>query len=304
MKIISPHSFYSCAAHDEVLAQWNKRSGANTPLVLDLSRAVYIDPYGIVALTLFLNHLPASALPVTLVLDGFPPAGKRDAPSENEVVNTMTRMGFWEEVGSKLDVPEKLLPVRPQWSDDNGVLLDITILHGRDAIGVMLRKTGDILRNLSFSPIGRGHVMEVLSELSSNVLDHAKSDYGGVVATQTYKSMRSGTRYLVMSIGDMGIGVRASIAGNEKLQGRLESDGQALGIAVQSGNSRFETGGRGGGLPRVLEIARRYGGSVAVRSGTGALAFRGENEERRVFDTAPQVGTQLRIMLPENRLVE
>ncbi len=302
MKIISPHSFYSCAAHDEVLAQWNKRSGANTPLVLDLSSAAYIDPYGIVALTLFLNHLPASALPVKLCLDGFPPPGKRDAPSENPVINYMTRMGFWEEVGAKLDIPENRLPVRPQWSDDNGVLIDITILHGRDAINVMLRKTGEILQGLKFSPIGRGHVMEVLSELSSNVLDHARSDYGGVVATQTYKSMRSGTRYLVMSIGDMGIGVRASIADNEKLQGRLDSDGQALGIAVQTGNSRFETGGRGGGLPRVVEIARRYGGSVALRSGTGAFAFR--DEERRVFDTAPQVGTQLRIMLPETQLVE
>ena len=304
MKIISPHSFYSCAAHDEVLAQWNKRSGENSPLTLDLSSAKYIDPYGIVALTLFLNHLPASALPVTLILDGFPPPGKRDAPSQNPVVNYMTRMGFWEEVGAKLDIPEKRLPVRPSWSDDNGVLIDITILHGRDAINVMLRKTGEILRNLHFTPIGRGHVMEVLSELSSNVLDHAQSEFGGVVATQTYKSMRSGTRYLVMSIGDMGIGVRASIGANEKLQGRLDSDGQALGIAVQSGNSRFETGGRGGGLPRVIEIARRYGGSVAVRSGTGGLAFRGEDEARRVFDAAPQVGTQLRIMLPENKLVE
>ncbi len=304
MKIISPHSFYSCAAHDEVLAQWNKRSGANSPLVLDLSSAACIDPYGLVALTLFLNHLPDSALPVKLCLDGFPPPGKRDAPSQNEVIETMTRMGFWEEVGAKLDIPEKRLPVRPQWSDDNGVLIDITILHGRDAINVMLRKTGEILHNLKFSPISRGHVMEVLSELSSNVLDHAQSDYGGVVATQTYTSMRSGTRYLVMSIGDMGIGVRASIAKNEKLQGRLESDGQALGIAVQAGNSRFETGGRGGGLPRVVEIARRYGGSVALRSGTGALAFHGEGEQRRVFEAAPQIGTQLRIMLPENRLVE
>lgn len=304
MKIISPHSFYSCAAHDEVLAQWNKRAGANTPLILDLSSAASIDPYGLVALTLFLNHLPASALPVKLCLEGFPPPAKRDAPSENEVINTMTRMGFWEEIGGKLDIPEKRLPVRSQWSADNGVLLDITILHGRDAINVMLRKTGDILKNLKYSPISRGHVMEVLSELSSNVLDHAQSEYGGVVATQTYNSMRSGTRYLVMSIGDMGIGVRASIAGNEKLQDRLESDGQALGIAIQTGNSRFETGGRGGGLPRVVEIARRYGGGVAVRSGTGALAFNGDSEERRIFETAPQIGTQLRIMLPENRLVE
>lgn len=301
MKILLPHPFYSCAAHDAVLAQWNEKQNEPGPLELDLSRVAFIDPYGVVALTLFLNHLPESALPVKLCLPGYSPGGK---VSDNAVVNYLTRMGFWEEVQKPLGVPARLLPARPDWSEDKGVLIDITILHGRDAINVMLRKTGEILQNLKFSPIGRGHVMEVLSELSSNVLDHAKSDFGGVVATQTYRSRRSGTRYLVMSIGDMGIGVRASIAGNEKLSGRLHSDAQALGVAVQMGNSRFETGGRGGGLPRVLEIARRYGGSVAIRSGAGALAFRGEDESRRSFDAAPQVGTQLRIMLPENRLVE
>jgi hypothetical protein len=179
----------------------------------------------------------------------------------------------------------------------------VTILHGRDAIGVMLRKTGEILQSLSFTPIGRGHVMEVLSELSSNVLDHAQSEFGGVVTTQTYRSRRSGTRYLVMSIGDAGIGVRASLKDNEKLASRLESDAQALGVAVGMGNSRFASGGRGGGLPRVLEIARKYGGSVAIRSGAGALAFQGEGEKRRLFDAPFQRGTQLRIMLPENRLI-
>ena len=301
MKITSPNPFYSCAAHDDVLAQWSGVQSEDGPLELDLSGVKFIDPYGIVALTLFLNHLPATALPVRLCLPGWPP---QNGAADNPIIAYLTRMGFWEEVGARLDVPQKQLPVRPMWSADKSVLIDITILHGRDAINVMLRKTGEILQSLHFSPIGRGHVMEVLSELSSNVLDHAQSDFGGVVATQTYRSRRSGTRYLVMSIGDMGIGVRASIAGNEKLSGRLQSDAQALGVAVQMGNSRFETGGRGGGLPRVLEIARRYGGSVALRSGMGALAFRGEDEGRRSFDAAPQVGTQLRIMLPENRLVE
>ena len=301
MKISSPHPFYSCAAHDAVLAQWNERQSEPGPLELDLSRVAFVDPYGIVALTLFLNHLPDSALPVRLCLPGSAPGG---GFGDNAVVAYLTRMGFWEEVSARLDVPARLLPTRPDWSEDKGVLIDITVLHGRDAINVMLRKTGEILAGLKFSPSGRMHVLEVLSELSGNVLDHAKSEFGGVVATQTYRSRRSGTRYLVMSIGDMGIGVRASIAGNERLAGRLQSDAQALGVAVQAGNSRFKEGGRGGGLPRVLEIARRYGGSVALRSGAGALAFRGEDESRRSFDAAPQVGTQLRIMLPENGLVE
>jgi hypothetical protein len=303
MRIASTHAVYSCAAHDDVLAQWARVCDEDGPLELDLSRATFFDPYGIVALVLFIHTLPERALPVRLKLDNFPIPKGAKAP-ERGPVSYLTRMGFWEEVGEKLDLCGGTLPIRPQWSEDKNVLIDVTILHSRDAVHVMLRKTGEILQSLGFTPIGRGHVMEVLSELSSNVLDHAQSELGGVVSTQTYRSRKTGTKYLVMSIGDAGIGVRASLSNNGNLVERLESDAQAIGVAVQMGASRFASGGRGGGLPRVLEIARRYDGRIAFRSGTGALAYRGEDDQKRFFNTVSQVGTQLRIMLPENRLVE
>jgi anti-sigma regulatory factor (Ser/Thr protein kinase) len=302
MQIASTHSLYSCAAHDELLGQWEDIKNEDGPLELDLSRATFFDPYGIVALVLFLNTLPEHALPVRIHMADFPWRGSAPMP-ERGPVSYLTRMGFWEEVGDKIDLCGGKLPLRPQWSEDKNVLIDVTILHSRDAVHVMLRKTGEILQSLGFTPIGRGHVMEVLSELSSNVLDHAQSELGGIVSTQTYRSRKTGTRYLVMSIGDAGIGVRKSLSNNGLLAERLESDAQALGVAVQMGASRFASGGRGGGLPRVLEIARRYDGRVAFRSGTGALAYRGEDDQKRFFDTVVKPGTQLRIMLPENKLV-
>ncbi len=302
MRIQSTHAVYSCAAHDEVLRQWAKVQSETGPLELDLARANFFDPYGIVALVLFLNTLPESALPVRLKMPDFPLCNG-DAMPERGPVSYLARMGFWEEVGEKLELSGGKLPFRAPWTEDKNVLIDVTIMHSRDAVHVMLRKTGEILQSLGFSPIGRGHVMEVLSELSSNVLDHAQSELGAIVSTQTYRSRISGMRYLVMSIGDAGIGVRASLSNNGKLAERLDSDAQAIGIAVQMGASRFSTGGRGGGLPRVLEIARKYEGRVAFRSGCGALAYRGEDDQKRFFETVAQSGTQLRIMLPENRLV-
>src|SRR5690606_17175529 len=143
---------------------------------------------------------------------------------------------------------------------------DVTIFRSHDAITEMLHQTGEILRNLGYTVTARGHVLEVLSELCSNVLLHANTLFGGVAAMQTYRN-RAGTRYVVISIGDAGIGVRKSLANNPALGGRLDSDAQALGVAVQAGASRFGVGGHGGGLTRVLEIARRYGGQVAIRSG-------------------------------------
>ena len=302
MHIVNSHSLYSTAAHDETLAQWEKVRVEDGPLELDLSAATFFDPYGIVALVLFLNHLPPAALPVKLRLNGFPLEKGAETPKFGPI-SYLTRMGFWQEIESKIDAKPGGVPARPMWSEDKNVLVDVTILHSHDAISVMLRKTGEILQSLGYTAIGRGHVMEVLSELCSNVLLHAQTEFGGVVASQTYKTPKSGTRYLVMSIGDAGIGVRRSLAANLSLADRLESDAQALGVSVQSGCSRFSSGGHGGGLPRVLEIARRYGGRVAFRSGTGALAYHGIEDQRRLFDTAPIAGTQLRINLPESRLM-
>lgn len=302
MRLQSSHSFYSCAAHDELLAAWESVHNESGPLELDLNGTAFFDPYGIVALTVFLRSLPQSALPVTLSLPEFPLA-KGQKPGERGAVSYLTHMGFWEEVGEQLAVARASLPQRPQFSDDKNVLIDLTLMHTRDAVGVMLRKTGELLQGLGFGPVAKMHVLQVLSELSGNVLDHAQSDIGGVLTSQIYRSKRSGIRYLVMSIGDAGVGVRASLAQNQKLAGRLDSDATALGVAVQRGNSRFASE-RGLGLSSVLDVAKRYGGSVAMRSGRGALAYRGEDDQKRVFDAPPQIGTQLRIMLPENRLRE
>lgn len=294
MQIVSEFPTYGLEAHDDVLSQWDAARLAGGPLTLDLRRIGFVDPYGLCALTLFLNHLPAEALPVTLWV------GNRENPRDG-VLSYLTRMGFWEECGHLLDIPQAELPIRPAQMPENTLLLDVTIMRSHDAISVMLRKTGEILQNLGFAMTARGHVLEVLSELCSNVLLHAQTEYGGIAAMQTYRG-RSGERYLVIGIGDAGIGVRRSLSANTNLTSRLDTDAQALGVAVQAGASRFATGGHGGGLPRVLEIARRYGGKVAIRSGDGAMAYNGETDQRRSFDTSILPGTGLRITLPEARM--
>jgi hypothetical protein len=292
MRICLTRTTYAAAAHDDLLQQWEEVRREDGPLQLDLSRVQFIDPYGITGLVLFLSNLPPEALPVALKLPGWPvPEGpvRGEATDSGESagpVSYLARMGFFEAVASRLEATPEQIPQRPSWSVDRSVLLDLTVFQSHDTISEMLRQTGDILQNLGYTIPARGHVLEVLSELCSNVLLHAQSEVGGVAAMQTYHS-RGGTRYIVMGIGDAGIGVRRSLAANLALADRLQSDAQALSVATQPGASRFAVGGHGGGLPRVLEIARRYGGRVAFRSGTGALAFNGAIEERLTIEAAP-----------------
>jgi hypothetical protein len=299
MQIVSEYTSYSTEAHDDVLQQWEKVRDGEGPLLLDLTRVQFIDPFGMVGLVLFINHLPDEARPVRLRMSGFDwERGEQSASGGANAASYLTRMNFWDAVFERIDAPPGKIPLRPKGLVDKNVLLDVTIFRTHDAISAMLHQTGEILQNLGYSVTARGHVLEVLSELCSNVLLHANTLFGGVAAMQTYRN-RAGVRYVVMSIGDAGIGVRKSLANNATLASRLESDAQALGVAVQAGSSRFGMGGHGGGLPRVLEIARRYGGRVAFRSGAGALAYNGGSDERRTFDAAFLKGTQLRISLPE-----
>jgi hypothetical protein len=336
MRIHIEHPKYGIEAHDDLLRQWHAASEDERrgPLTIDLWRTTFVDPYGLCALVLFLNHLPDRSLPVRLKLPRWPqeppisraylaqnpqsrvPVGaasrgpktfvraEKKPPREWRLqdlapaVRYLTRMGFWEEVGDRLDVPRDWIPVRPLWEPDPSALLDISIMHTHDAISVVLRKTGEILQSLHYTPVGRGHILEVLSELCSNVLMHAKTEFGAIASMQTYKTS-SGARYVVMAIGDHGIGVRASLAANPKMQSRLESDAQALGVAMQPGASRFDVGGHGGGLPRVLEIARRYGGRVVARSGSGAFSFNGSTQAKQSFEVPAIEGTMLRIALPK-----
>ena len=299
MRIISNHSSYSTEAHDDVLAQWEKVRHEEGPLELDLTQVAFMDPFGMVGLVLFINHLPEEARPIRLRMSGFDwQSGEQNTSGGTNAASYLTRMNFWDAVFECIDAPPGKIPLRPKGLVDKNVLLDVTNFRTHDAISIMLHQTGEILQNLGYTVTARGHVLEVLSELCSNVLLHANTLFGGVAAMQTYRN-RAGTRYVVMSIGDAGIGVRKSLANNPSLSSRLESDSQALGVSVQAGSSRFGSGGHGGGLPRVLEIARRYGGRVAFRSGEGVLAFNGAIDERRTFDAAFSKGTQLRISLPE-----
>lgn len=303
MLIRSEYSFYSSAAHDDVLAQWQLICEQEGPLELDLTRVSFIDPFGIVALVLFINHLPDEARPVRLRMSGFNwQKGEEAAPeSSTSAASYLTRMNFWDAVFERIDAPPGKIPLRAHYNDDQNILLSLTNFQSHDAISVILEQTGELLKNLGYTVTARGHALEVLSELCSNVLLHANTIFGGVAAMQTYRN-RSGMRYVVLGIGDAGIGVRRSLAHNAALSPRLETDAQALGVAVQAGASRFSVGGHGGGLTRVLEIARRYRGLVAIRSGCGALAYSGAKDERRSFEAAPSRGVQLRISLPEANL--
>lgn len=121
MRIALESRTYSVKAHDELMRQWEEVRYEAGPLTLDLRTLGFIDPFAMCALVLFINHLPDEALPVKLLLPGWPPQGalQTTKPSEqnllekvpNGPVSYLTRMGFWDLVRNKLDCRENQIPV-------------------------------------------------------------------------------------------------------------------------------------------------------------------------------------------------
>lgn len=124
----------------------------------------------------------------------------------------------------------------------------------------------------------------IFSELAANVVNHAQSD-GGYVLAQQY-NFRTGP-VVDIAIADCGIGIRESLLQNPD-NGPYQSDCEAIGQALCEGISAIRNTHRGYGLYYVadnVQIAENR--SLTIRSGNGILTLRGDGtitiQERQVL---------------------
>jgi anti-sigma regulatory factor (Ser/Thr protein kinase) len=270
---------------------------ATSPFALDLSGVTFVDPFGLIATTLLLWNLPANGVPARIVLPN-----ARAQQKEYNALSYLYRMGFFDAVkdAAMFEGDWEYLKSYQRW--DRNLLLEITRIHTVEDINAIMDKTASILEDIGYSAVGATQFCEVISELCSNIVLHSHAEREGLVVVQTYQR-RSGERFVVLAIGDIGIGIRRSLALSPRYGKTLESDTHAIFRALQPGVSRLEETGHGGGLTRVLQIVLRYTGRLDIRSGAGHVFIKGEDRRGHKFHVAPFPGTQIRIALPEQRLV-
>ncbi len=113
----------------------------------------------------------------------------------------------------------------------------------------------------------------IFSELADNILHHANSG-GGFVLAQQYNYTRQ--PMLEIAIGDCGIGITQSLRQNTQYSSQINSDEDALLLALQDGVTRFDDRYRGFGLGHVEnEIRNIEDRSLTMRSGTGYVIIHG-----------------------------
>ncbi|MCS6861031.1 MAG: ATP-binding protein [Abditibacteriales bacterium] len=294
MTIKARHHILTPACFDDLVGQMASQKAAR-PFTLDLSEVTFVDPFGLVGTTLLLWNLPPDLLPARIVL----PTAKQ---GDYNLLPYLYRIGFFDAVQAAAMFEGEWEHLKSYQRWDRNLLLEMTRVRTVDDINAIMDKTASILEDLGYSAVGATQFCEVISELCSNIVLHSHAERDGLVVIQAYQR-RNGERFVVLAIGDAGIGIRRSLAMNPRHGKALESDTLAIFRALQPGVSRLEEAGHGGGLTRVLQIVLRYTGRLDIRSGAGHVYIKGEDRRGHKFHVAPFPGTQIRIALPEQRLV-
>jgi anti-sigma regulatory factor (Ser/Thr protein kinase) len=173
------------------------------------------------------------------------------------------------------------------------VLLELTPIEQQADVEQVIRHMLGRVRRILESELGYGDrdvtaFCTVLAEACTNICDH--SEDRGVVAAQRY-TQRGGTRYVVVGVADLGIGIRQSLATRYRSAERW-SHIQAIINALQKEYSRHPD--RGLGLFMVSRIVGAYRGSLHLRSGDARLYLRHRAQR---LAASPFPGTQLAISL-------
>ncbi len=254
--------------------------GGAEELRLILEDVKFIDPYGLVGLWCVLRYLKRPHQAVVVI-----------PPTDRELQGYLRRMNF-PAVTSNLAVLEGNVGGRGA-SGPSDVLLEMTPIEKQADVEQVIRNMLGRIRRILERELGYGErdvtaFCTVLAEACTNICDHSADS--GVVAAQRY-TQRGGTRYVVVGVADLGIGIRQSLATRYR-EAQRWSHIQAIVNALQKEYSRHPD--RGLGLFMVSKIVGEYRGSLHLRSGDARLYLR---HRARRLAAGPFPGTQLAVSL-------
>ncbi|HET8656349.1 MAG TPA: ATP-binding protein [Longimicrobiaceae bacterium] len=261
-------------------------------VIVDARHVRWADPFGMTSLLSLGQHLGATG--------GRPVLQLPEAP---DVVSYLGRMGFLRHAERIFELHGAARSRRAAGASN--VLLEITPIQSHEDVhGVIEQvreRAGTILtEQLGYTGADAARFSMVLSEVCQNIIEHAEA--GGWVGIQTYNwARRLGRQVVMIAVTDLGVGFRGSLAREHAARfGDRWSDATALEAAFIHGITRFRDPGRGQGIKQIRKSVRRWGGKVAIRSGTARIADIPEWDDAPPMeqDLAPFPGSQILIAVP------
>jgi hypothetical protein len=266
--------------------------GGGDGLLFDARHVRWADPYGMIGLLALGQHLRGEGSVPVLQL-----------PEATDVVSYLGRMGFIQAAEGIFELHG--LPRQRRAANPSPVLLEITPIRSHEDVhsvidDVQLRAGTILTEKLGYAKSDAMPFSMILSEVCQNIVEHAEA--GGWVGIQSYNwARRLGKQVVVIAVMDLGVGFRGSLAREHAVRfGDRWSDATALEAAFLNSVTRFRDPGRGQGLKQIRSRVGRWGGKVAIRSGTARIASIPDWDDDPPLETglAQFPGSQILIVLP------
>ncbi len=259
------------------------RVNDQTSVEINLQDVKFVDPYGLVALCLVGRHLKNKCKELSMVL-----------PNNFDCQAYLYATNFIPIAQSFMQIKNILPGAADARHLDEDVVLELTKIEkkGKDPnndINKILGRLRTILQSqLNFDEQETANFSNIISELCHNIKDHSEDE--GLVAVQRYRRKIDGKRYVMIGVGDLGIGIKNSLGTRYDISGwsHIEAIAHALRKEVSS------IPDRGFGLYMVSKITQDYKGALHIRSGDARLYLRhAPRGERTVLFPGTQVSINL-----------
>ncbi len=261
---------------------WRRTPGRRKKFILNLTDVKFVDPYAAVTICLLIEAVAERLKARPRIIP----------PKEDLVTGYLGRLGFWDHIGLVADVEGGIdLAKKRVFPLDSDVLLELTpIRNATDVKNITKHLLKIIAANLEYSDKSVNKIINLISELCRNILDH--SNAAGWATAQRYVHA-DGTRFLQIGVADAGIGIKESLKTRYPKAGRWTHQ-EAILKALQKDFSRFPK--RGLGLYMVHRIVEDFKGHLHLRSGDSRV-FLGTTQRGFSVDWFP--GVQASISLSE-----
>jgi hypothetical protein len=286
-QIVFDDETLNAVTSDNLFEKVNAFSEQLPAIEINLQKVKFVDPYGLVTLCLSGRYLKSRCQELSIVLpDCF------DCQAYLYATNFITLVQGFMSVNNIADG----LADSPKL--DQEIVLELTKIEKKEIepnkdIENVLERVSTILRNqLNFEEKEIASLSNIISELCYNIKAHSKDE--GLVAVQRYQRKIDGKRYVVIGVGDLGVGIKESLGGRYDVSSWSHLN--AIIQAIKKDYSAYPD--RGLGLYMVSKITKDYGGALHIRSGDARLYLR---YNPRGTQTVFFPGTQISISLSEQQ---
>lgn len=284
-RVIIENSSLNASTVDNLFEKIEAMGDGSASLQIDMRSVQFVDPYGLVTLCLVARHLSARYKRLSLFL-----------PDNFDCQAYLYATKFVPTVEEFLQIENVVSGAEQGQSLKEEVVLELTKIKAKGnakngCVKTVLERLSLILRDqLYFNEKEITSFSTIVSELCYNIIDHSKDE--GLVAVQRYQRKSDEKRFVIIGVGDLGVGIKESLGQRYDV-----SQWSHLEAIIQALKKEFSAlPNRGLGLYMVSKIIKDYAGTLHIRSGDARLYLR---HNPRGVTTALFPGTQISISLSE-----